>query len=191
MSEQEFQIYSAYCTEEELRHYEKIREKYKRQQQERVDRYRAEIEKRGRYKNLLSKKGTLYPLVKEAALRSLIPGFGQFYNRRKIRGFIYLTSEIAALTSFIIFRVLGNNYEDQYNKTENLDDLINSTSYNKAVDNIKYSNTSLWFLYGIPVVAMLDAVIDAAITGSSIKSKLLFSNKINEKSYSISLSYSF
>ena len=43
---------------------------------------------------------------------------GLFYNKREIRGWIYLSAEAAALTSFIIFRGRGNDYIDQYDQTE-------------------------------------------------------------------------
>ncbi len=141
--------------------------------------------------SLTRKEATTYPLVNEAVFRSIIPGLGQFYNKRIIRGWIYLSAEAAALTSFIIFRGRGNDYEDQYNQTEDIHDLINSITYNKATENIKYSNFSLGFVYGIIAVSILDAGIDAYFTGKKIKRKLKMSNKIDKNINNIGLSYSF
>lgn len=95
-------------------------------------------------------------------LMSLLPGMGQFYNKKKAKGFVMLGSCVASLITIFIFHL---KYDDAYKKYNALgpgrDPEEYTKWYNEANDNYITRNTLFLVTFAIIGVSMLDAFLDA------------------------------
>jgi hypothetical protein len=142
--------------------------------------------------------------------RSLIfPGIGQIYADKKVKGYLFTFSEIAAIGGAIymnnklsdeskIYTDLYNQYQNSLNEEEviRLHDAVED-SYNKVQQYETYRNV----LIGAAIAIWLGNIYDAYLLGKEVEEKnnsvLTFLSKsqfyvqANEKNYSIGMNISF
>lgn len=84
-----------------------------------------------------------------ALYRSIIPGIGQFYKERKVKGFIFITTVPLFLSTAYVMGVLQNKYEKKYssNPTQPLNDKIELFKSLK-----KFSYLTLGTVYAINLI---------------------------------------
>ena len=91
---------------------------------------------------------TIYKKPKTAFLCSFIPGGGQVYNGKLLKGMIFLGLEAAATMAWLENSKYYNNYEqDSY--------VLNKHRY------LEKRNKYAWWMGFIYLFGMLDAVVDA------------------------------
>ncbi|MBU0900300.1 hypothetical protein KKB54_05765 [bacterium] len=98
----------------------------------------------------------------KVGLMSLIPGMGQFYNKKRAKGLVMASLYVLSLTTALIFHL---KYDDSYKTYQGLPSGTDPETFdkwfNQANDNYKNRNSLFWVALGIIGMSILDAFLDA------------------------------
>lgn len=114
---------------------------------------------------------------------AVCPGFGQFYNRKPIKGMLFMYAEFYHVAQSIYYNDLDKNRVQPYIKelksmigsdgwyslstTERTEMLRDSTDYDLSMNYWKPKerrNKRIWWCAGIYIISMLDAYVDAHLS---------------------------
>lgn len=115
----------------------------------------------------------------EAPIRSLlIPGWGQFYNNRAVRGSLYLGLTASLLGGAAAMRVSADRARDRYNEADALSAARRYDTYEKRVtwsNRLVIAGVSLWAL-NVVDAAVFGPVedLDVAVTPGEVRLALRF-----------------
>lgn len=124
-----------------------------------------------------------------AGLRSILPGWGQYYKKQYAKGSIFLAAEVGGVAAICIFQ---NRYRSNLRKIQETPVLDLRLEYNKrANDALLYRNISI----GAVAAVWIWNILDAALTDGPpryITDKIEFSvSSVSHNDIGVRLSYKF
>lgn len=133
-------------------------------------------------KKLAEKRSPMGALVRSV----VIPGGGQFYNHKYIKGVV-----VAGVESYFIYKAAHwwGKTEDQYNYVQTLPDNQKSAPFATYLSYRNRRNDFLWLTALTVFVSMFDAYVDAHLSGFDVDLTPDFED--SKKSLSLKLSYKF
>ena len=112
----------------------------------------------------------------------LIPGGGQFYNKKYLKSAVEFTAESILIGFTLYYHTKMNNAFDKYEQTFNQEDYHNySNLYEKR-------QSMLWWLSAIKFLSVIDSFVDAKLYNFNEKKKKI---ELKFEGNNISLSYRF
>lgn len=97
----------------------------------------------------------------------VVPGWGQFGNRKYIKGLVMLGMDVWMISSAIKYK---NEASDYWKLYENSEDVISRNYYYDLYDEKRTArNKYTWFAVIVSFVSMFDAYVDAHLSGMPTK----------------------
>jgi hypothetical protein len=93
----------------------------------------------------------------------VVPGWGQFGNRRYIKAVVYLGLDVWFIGAALHYREGATGYRDRYETAEDI--ALRNELYSLYLDRRDERNKFTWFAVIITFVSMFDAYADAHLSG--------------------------
>ena len=112
----------------------------------------------------------------------LIPGGGQFYNKKYIKSAIEFTAETLLIGFTLHYHIKMNNAYEKYEQTQNQED------YNKYSNLYEKRQSMFWWLSALKFLSVIDSFVDAKLYNFDEKKKKI---ELRFEGNSVSLNYRF
>lgn len=97
----------------------------------------------------------------------VIPGFGQYGNKRIVKGLFFLTLDVWFVSSAIRYKGLASDFRDSYEQETSI--TLRNNFYEKFEEKRDQRNKFTWFAVIVTFISMFDAYADAHLSGFPIK----------------------
>ncbi|MEA1980930.1 MAG: DUF5683 domain-containing protein [candidate division Zixibacteria bacterium] len=125
----------------------------------------------------------------------IIPGWGQYGNKRKFKALLFFGLDIWFISSAINYGNQTSDFSNQYDAADINDISLRNDLYSKFLDRKDQRNKFTWFSVIVTFISMFDAFSDAHLSGfpkKEIQESLSFNYDSNrEDIFIISMSYQF
>ena len=112
----------------------------------------------------------------------LIPGGGQFYNKKYIKSAIEFASESILIIFTLHYHIKMNNAYEKYEQT------LKQEDYNKYSNLYEKRQSMFWWLSALKFLSVIDSFVDAKLYNFDEKKKKI---ELRFEGNSVSLNYRF
>ncbi len=132
----------------------------------------------------------------KALIKSMIvPGWGQYGNKRKFKTLLFFGLDVWFISSAINYGNQTSDFSNQYDDADINDITLRNNLYSKFLNRKDQRNKFTWLAVIVTFISMFDAFTDAHLSGfpkKEIQENLSFDYESNKKDiFKISISYQF
>jgi len=125
----------------------------------------------------------------------IIPGWGQYGNKRKYKALLFFGLDVWFISSAIKYGNQTSDFRNQYDAADINDISLRNDLYSKFLNRKDQRNKFTWLSVIVTFISMFDAFTDAHLSGfpkKEIQETLSFDYESNRKDiFKISMSYQF